>query len=112
MNNTGIEPVGKQILLDVTPKDHTTAAGIVLPQSVQGANTRMEGVIVAIGKGCERDYEEGKTVYVSKYMSAEILRGDKKYKLANEDDVLATLETVSPAMPDTVPNCDPIDPGM
>lgn len=109
-NNTGIEPVGKQLLLDVTPKDHTTAAGIVLPTSVQGANTRMEGVVIAGGPYCALGFQPGVTVYVTKYMSSEILRGDKKYKLANEDDVIATLDTVSVSMPDTVPNRDPIEP--
>lgn len=110
-NNTGIEPVGRHILLDVTPKDHTTAAGIVLPTSVQGASTRMEGVVVAGGSFCERGFQPGITVQVTKYMSAEILRGDKKLKIASEDDVIAILDTVSASMPDTVSDREPIDPG-
>lgn len=109
-NNTGIEPVGRHLLLDVTPKEHTSAAGIVLPTSVQGASTRMEGVVVASGPYCALGFQPGVTVYVTKYMSSEIERSGNKYKLANEDDVIAILEQVSASMPDTVSDRDPIEP--
>ena len=95
-NPSGIRPLGKQILFDVTPKDQQTAAGIFLPTAVQGASTRMEGTIVEFGPQCDNPILAlGKSYYVIRWQSGEIVRNGVTYKLALESDILAELDRVS-----------------
>ena len=88
-----IKPLGSIVVLNVTPQDKSTAAGIYLPVAVQGAETRMEATIVATGPDCKRtDIAVGTRVYVGKFCSGEILRDGLAYKLADEKDIFAILD--------------------
>lgn len=89
----GIRPLGSVLVLDVTPADMVTAGGLVVPVAVQPAETRMEAMIVARGPQCVRaELRTGCRVYVGKYVSSEILRRGRKYRLALEAEVLAVLD--------------------
>ena len=106
MKPPGIHPLSNHLLLDVTPQEQTTAAGIVLPTGVQGASTRMEAVIVARGPECaRRALDCGTPVYVGRYASGELVRGGRSYRLALETDIIATLDdlSISLAEPRTTP---------
>ncbi|WP_395746565.1 hypothetical protein [Prosthecobacter sp.] len=106
MKPPGIHPLNNYLLLDVTPQEQTTAAGIVLPTGVQGAGTRMEAVVVARGPECRRaELGCGTQVYVGRYASGELTRGGRLYRLALETDIIATLDsmTLSLAEPRTTP---------
>jgi co-chaperonin GroES (HSP10) len=88
-----IKPTGAIVVLNVTPQDKTSAAGIYLPVAVQGAETRMEATIVATGPDCKRtDIQVGARVYVGKFCSNEIPRDGLSYKLAQETDIFAILD--------------------
>lgn len=88
----GIEPLGSTLVLDCTPAEVRTAGGLVLTPAVQGADTRMEATIVARGPECARaELAVGRRVFVGKYASNEILRGDRRYRLAEESAILALL---------------------
>ncbi len=88
-----ITPLGAIVVLNVTPQDKTSSAGIFLPVAVQGAETRMEATIVATGPDCKRtDIQVGARVYVGKFCSGEILRDGLAYKLAQETDIFAILD--------------------
>lgn len=88
-----IKPLGSIVVLNVTPQDKKTSAGIFLPVAVQGAETRMEATIVATGPACDRtDIQVGARVYVGKFCSGEILRDGLAYKLADEKDIFAILD--------------------
>lgn len=101
MNPPGIHPLGTHLLLDVTPQEQTTAAGIVLPTAVQGASTRMEAVVVGRGPDCMRTgLDCGTQVYVGRYASGELTRSGRIYRLALEADIIATLDSVSASMPE------------
>lgn len=103
MNNTGINPLQNLVLLDITPKEKQLPSGLVLPTAVQGADTKREAVIIAKGPDCTRaDLAEGMSVYVGNYSSNDIPRGERKYRLALEKDILAALDEVGPAMPEAV----------
>lgn len=103
MNNTGIRPFKDLVLLDITPKEKQLPSGLVLPTAVQGADTKREAVIIAKGPDCTRaDLAEGMSVYVGNYSSNDIPRGERKYRLALEKDILAALDEVGPAMPEAV----------
>lgn len=93
MTKPRIQPLGSIVVLNVTPQDKSTSAGIYLPVAVQGAETRMEATIVATGPDCKRtDIEVGSRVYVGKFCSGEILRDGLAYKLAQEGDIFAILD--------------------
>jgi co-chaperonin GroES (HSP10) len=99
MHPPGIHPLASHLLLDVTPQEQTTAAGIVLPTAVQGASTRMEAIVVGRGPGCTRSQLTcGTQVYVGRYASGELTRGGRTYRLAQEDDIIATLDSLSASM--------------
>lgn len=101
MNSPGIHPFHHYLLIDVTPQEQTTAAGIVLPTAVQGASTRMEGTIVACGPRVSMaELTSGTRVCVSRYSSSEIQRAGRSYKLAAETDVIAALDQLSASMPE------------
>lgn len=92
MNDHGIEPLGNILLLDCTPVEVRTAGGLVLTPAVQGADTRMEATIAARGPECVRsELAVGRRVFVGKYASNDLVRGERKYRLANEADILALL---------------------
>lgn len=92
MMEHGIEPLGGTLLLDCTPVEIRTAGGLVLTPAVQGADTRMEATIVARGPDCARtELAVGRRVFVGKYASNEIVRGERKYRLAEEAGILALL---------------------
>lgn len=96
MKPHGIHPLKNHLLLDVTPQEQTTAAGIVLPVSAQGAATRMEAVVVARGPECAcTELDCGTQVYVGRYASSELLREGRRYRLALETDIIATLSSLS-----------------
>lgn len=98
----GIHPLTTHLLLDVTPQEQTTAAGIVLPVAVQGASTRMEAVVVGRGPGCTRpELACGTQVYVGRYASSELMRGGRTYRLAQEADIIATLDSLSSSLAET-----------
>ncbi len=102
MKPPGIHPLKNHLLLDVTPQEQTTAAGIVLPTAVQGASTRMEAVVVARGPECTcAALDCGTQVYVGRYSSGELLRSGRSYRLALETDIIATLDNVSISLPET-----------
>ncbi len=106
MSPPGIHPLGTHLLLDVTPQERTTAAGLVLPTAVQGACTRMEAIIVARGPSCTHPALScGTPVYVSRYTSGELQRSGRTYRLAQEADIIATLDT-----PGHIPTSTPSPP--
>ncbi|WP_395740620.1 co-chaperone GroES family protein [Prosthecobacter sp.] len=93
MHTPGIHPLSNHLLLDVTPQEQTTTAGIVLPTAVQGAVTRMEGTIVSCGPTVSlNDLSAGQRVLVSRYTSGEVPRDGRIYKLAQQADVIAILD--------------------
>lgn len=101
MKSPGIHPLTNHLLLDVTPREQTTAAGIVLPTAVQGANTRMEAVVVGRGPDCTLPALDcGTHVYVGKYASGELMREGRNYRMALETEIIATLDNVSVSLPE------------
>lgn len=101
--NPGIHPLGNLILLDITPKELKLPSGLVLPTAVQGNDTKKEGVIVSFGPDCTRtDLKAGMKVLVGTYASNDIEREGIKYRLALENDILASLDDIAPSMPPPV----------
>lgn len=98
-----LKPLGNHIILESTPKETTTASGIILPDS--GDKERPErGTVIAVGPGKmgdngqreTLDVKVGDTVIFKKYAPDEVElkdgEGKKKYLVLSADDVLAIIE--------------------
>jgi chaperonin GroES len=96
--NLKLQPLGDRVVLEREESEHTTAGGIVLPDSAKNKPAR--GTVVSIGDG--KLLEDGKRsalqvkvgdrVLFSSYAGDEFKIGDNEYLLMREDDILAIIE--------------------
>ena len=89
-----LKPLGNRVIVQALPKEETTKAGIILPDSVS-KESRMEGKIVAIGNGekvSKLELSTGQKVVFSEYGGSEIKVDGQEYKILNHDDLLAIVE--------------------
>ncbi|OGY93236.1 MAG: co-chaperone GroES [Candidatus Komeilibacteria bacterium RIFOXYC1_FULL_37_11] len=89
-----LRPLGDRVIVQALPKEETTKAGIILPDSVN-KEKRMEGKLVAIGSGekiSKFGLSTGQKVVFSEYGGSEIKIDGQEYKILNHDDLLAVVE--------------------
>ncbi len=89
-----LKPLGNRVIVKPMPKEETTKAGIILPETVN-KESRMEGEIIAIGSGekvSKLNLKVGQKVVYSEYGGSEIKIEDQDYKILNHDDLLAIVE--------------------
>jgi chaperonin GroES len=92
--NMNLRPLGDRVIVQALPKEETTKAGIILPDSVN-KESRQEGKIVAIGSGekvSKLELSTGQKVVFSEYGGSEIKVEGEEYKILNHDDLLAIVE--------------------
>ncbi|MFA4986435.1 MAG: co-chaperone GroES [Candidatus Brocadiia bacterium] len=93
-----IRPLEDRVLVKPIESEDKTPGGIILPDTAKEKSTK--GEIIAVGPGRTREdgtrnpleVKVGDKVFYSKYSGTEIKRGDEKYLLLREDDVLAVIE--------------------
>jgi len=89
-----LKPLGDRVIVKALPKEETTKAGIILPDTVS-KESRMEGEIIAIGNGekvSKLNLTVGQKVVFSEYGGSEIKIENQEYKILNHDDLLAVVE--------------------
>ena len=89
-----LKPLGNRVIVKALPKEETTKAGIILPDTVN-KESRMEGEIVSVGNGekvSKLDLKPGQKVVFSEYGGSEIKIEGQDYKILNHDDVIAIIE--------------------
>lgn len=89
-----LKPLGDRAIVKALPKEETTKAGIILPESVS-KESRLEGEIIAIGKGekiAKLNLQVGQKVVFSEYGGSEIKIDGQDYKILNHEDLLAVIE--------------------
>lgn len=89
-----LKPLGNRVIVKALPKEETTKAGIILPDTVS-KESRMEGEIVAVGNGekvSALEIKPGQKVVFSEYGGSEVKIEDQEYKILNHDDLLAVVE--------------------
>ncbi|PLX25647.1 co-chaperone GroES [Candidatus Parcubacteria bacterium] len=89
-----LKPLGNRVIVKPLPKEETTKAGIILPDTVS-KESRMEGEIVAVGNGekvAALELKPGQKVVFSEYGGSEVKVEDQEYKILNHDDLLAVVE--------------------
>jgi chaperonin GroES len=94
-----INPTADRIVVKVLTET-TTAAGIVLPESV-GKSASLKGMVLAVGPGKRDDsgtqhapeVQVGQVVLFGQYAGTEIKIDGQKVQIMREDDVIAILTT-------------------
>lgn len=94
-----IKPLSDHIVVEVLEKEHVTASGIVLPDTVE-KEKKAEAEVVAVGPGKQLDNGQrgamdvavGQTILIKKWGGDEVEVGGQEYKIIEMDDVLAIIE--------------------
>lgn len=95
-----INPLSDYILIEpIEDKDEKTDSGIIVPETAKKERPE-KGKVIAVGPGKRTDdgevippkVEEGDKVLFTKHGPNEIKVGKKKYLVAKEDYIFATIE--------------------
>jgi len=89
-----IKPLGDRAVLKPLKAEDVTAAGIVLPDTVDKEKPE-QAEVVAVGDGekiSKLNLQAGATVIFSKYAGTEVKVDDEEYKVVSHDDILAVVE--------------------
>ncbi len=92
-----IQPLGDRVLVEPVEQEEVTAGGIVLPETAK--EKPQEGLVLAVGPGrvldngerAPMDVKANDRVLFSKYAGTELKRGDTRYLILGEKDILAVL---------------------
>ena len=88
-----IKPLADRVLINPTPAEEVTMAGIIIPDSAK--EKPLKGKVLAAGKGTkdeEMTVKEGDTVLYGKYAGTEIEFEGQKYLIMRQNDILAIIE--------------------
>lgn len=87
-----IKPLGDRVLIEPTPAEEVTMAGIIIPDSAK--EKPLKGKIVAVGGGLKdepMELKEGDQVLYGKYAGTEIEFEGTKYLMMRQSDVMAVI---------------------
>lgn len=88
-----LKPLADRVLIQPTPAEETTLAGIIIPDSAK--EKPLKGTVIAAGNGTKDEemiLKEGDTVLYGKYAGTEIELEGEKYLIMRQTDVLAVFE--------------------
>lgn len=84
-----MKPIGKRVLVELTPKETVLSSGIILPDMTQERSD--QGIVVAVGN-ITQDIKEGDKVQFHKKVGVEIKNKEgKDCLILTEDDVYLKL---------------------
>ncbi|MBI5793744.1 co-chaperone GroES [Candidatus Uhrbacteria bacterium] len=92
-------PVGDHIIVKAAPKEETSKAGIIIPDTASKERAE-RGEVIAVGPGREleggkrisMDVAVGQTVLFKKYAPDEVKIDGVEYLVIRMDDVMAIIE--------------------
>ncbi len=87
-----IKPLADRVLINPTPAEEVTMAGIIIPDSAK--EKPLKGTVLATGDGTKDEVmvvKEGDTVLYGKYAGTEIEVGGEKYMIMRQSDILAIV---------------------
>ncbi len=87
-----IKPLADRVLINPTPAEEVTMAGIIIPDSAK--EKPLKGVVLAAGTGTKDEemvVKEGDTVLYGKYAGQEIEVNGEKYLIMRQSDILAIV---------------------
>ena len=93
-----LEPLGDRVVIQYQKAEEKTESGIILPDSAK--EKPQEAVVIAVGPGKWKDgrrvdpqVKEGDKVILSDYAGTEVRIDKEEYKIVNQDDILAIVES-------------------
>lgn len=87
-----IKPLADRVLIEPTPAEEVTSAGIIIPDSAK--EKPLKGKVLATGNGTKDEemvLKEGDQVLYGKYAGTEIELDGAKYLIMRQNDVLAVI---------------------
>ena len=87
-----IKPLADRVLIEPTPAEETTMAGIIIPDTAK--EKPLKGKVLAAGNGTKDEemvLKAGDEVLYGKYAGTEIELDGKKYLIMRQSDVLAVI---------------------
>lgn len=87
-----IKPLADRVLIQPTPAEEVTMAGIIIPDSAK--EKPLKGEVLAVGNGTKDEemvLKAGDKVLYGKYAGAEIELAGEKYLIMRQSDVLAVI---------------------
>jgi len=87
-----IKPLADRVLIEPTPAEEVTTAGIIIPDSAK--EKPLKGKVLAVGNGTKDEemvLKEGDKVLYGKYAGTEIELDGEKYLIMRQNDVLAVI---------------------
>ena len=87
-----IKPLADRVLINPTPAEEVTVAGIIIPDSAK--EKPLKGPVLAAGCGTKDEemvVKEGDTVLYGKYAGTEIEFEGNKYLIMRQSDILAII---------------------
>ena len=87
-----IKPLADRVLIQPTPAEEVTMAGIIIPDSAK--EKPLKGTVLAAGKGTKDEemvVKEGDQVLYGKYAGTEIELDGEKYLIMRQSDILAII---------------------
>ena len=98
--STKIAPLGSRVLIKVDDPDSITPSGLFLPPKSSNDAKVSLGVVLNVGSGkvnndgslCKMSIKIGDRVMISSWSGTEVEENGSKYRILNEDDVLAILK--------------------
>ncbi len=87
-----IKPLADRVLINPTPAEEVTMAGIIIPDSAK--EKPLKGIVLAAGTGTKDEemvVKEGDTVLYGKYAGQEIEVNGEKYLIMRQSDILAIV---------------------
>ena len=87
-----IKPLADLVLIEPTPAEETTLAGIIIPDSAK--EKPLKGKVLAVGNGTKDEPMQlsvGDEVLYGKYEGTEIELEGEKYLMMRQSDVLAII---------------------
>lgn len=88
-----IKPLADRVLINPTPAEEVTMAGIIIPDSAK--EKPLKGTVLATGDGTKDEkmvVKEGDQVLYGKYAGTEVELDGEKYLIMRQSDILAVIE--------------------
>ena len=88
-----LKPLADRVLIQPTPAEEVTMAGIIIPDSAKEKPLR--GTVIAVGNGTKDEemvLKAGDKVLYGKYAGTEIENDGEKVLIMRQNEVLAVIE--------------------
>ncbi len=91
MKKTNIQPLGKNVLIEIMTQEEKTQGGIYLPENATQEKPQ-QGIVVAVGSDDDIFVKKGQSVIYNRYSGTDIKHEGREFVLVKNKDILAIVE--------------------